>query len=423
MRARLRGPIALGVSLAIHVCLLVWMATRPPPPERVAEPVAVAPVVIDLVQISARKPEAEPAPSTGKPATAPGRTAKKTSKRAPPQVAAKPDSPPPAAAPDAPRAGTDERRASAEMPDPSARGKLFPTVPGVSGSGSRWVRTDSGRGRTIRNDPADQPDPDAVAAYQAEQAKSRVDGWINDDLATLRAQNGMVDRYFHEMKNGLERQAANPPPFEGKPFVQHMVNHYVASAQRYGQSGNPYVVPPDPERIEERRTAEAAEKERTRGGGKGSPAEQFHQTLQAGQFLRDYADGKMTAALVAVVEIRQARDGKLLGHVLVESSGNPVFDSHVMKTAPEALSKLPPPPESGAGLHPDGMKSLWAFEGKVVYKKKLKDVKWDESWWYQAAMIPLGLATGSFDEVTGDVYVVDLTDPQFVCKVKLLRVY
>ncbi|MBI3182587.1 MAG: TonB C-terminal domain-containing protein [Myxococcales bacterium] len=294
------------------------------------------------------------------------------------------------------------------------------------------MRTDSGRGRTIRNDPSERPDPEALAAYDAERAKAKVDGWLADELAAHLVEVGLVDGYFQQLRHGLEQQAAPPPPFEGGPFVKQLLKEYVASAQRFGQSGNPYVEAPAVGRPDEvlSPTERFAEADRDRGPGKvngtqtaASPVEDFRRTLRMGASLRDFADGKMSGALVAVVEIRQSAGGQLLGHLLVESSGNKLFDTHVMSTAPEAVAKLPPPPATGSGIHPEGLRSLWAFEGKVIYRKKLKDVKWDESWWYHAAMLPAGLVTGNFDEMTGDVYVVDLTDPQFVCNVRLLRVY
>ena len=38
-------------------------------------------------------------------------------------------------------------------------------------------------------------------------------------------------------------------------------------------------------------------------------------------------------------------------------------------------------------------------------------------------MASASLLTGHFDESTGDADVVDLRDPQYACKVRLLRAY
>ena len=71
---------------------------------------------------------------------------------------------------------------------------------------------------------------------------------------------------------------------------------------------------------------------------------------------------------------------------------------------------------------PDGLHTLWAFEGRITYKKSSKKIDWSRDWWHYALQAPLMLG-GNFDEVTGDVEVIDLADPQFTCSVKLLRVY
>jgi hypothetical protein len=313
----------------------------------------------------------------------------------------------------------------ARPPDPtSALGpKLFPSIPGVAGVGNVPALGDTGTGRTIRNDPSELPDPAAVAAYNAERARARVGGWISDDLAEIRVANGAVDGYFQDVRRKLEQAAAKPPAFNTQPITEQLVSQYTTSARNYGATGSPFAGAPDTARKDEVALDEQARTDLSRGALQKTTAQQLRTFGRAGQSLRDFADGKMTNGLLALVELRQARDGKLLGHLLVESSGSPVFDAHVMKSAPAALAELAPPPATGAGLHEDGMRSLWAFEGKVTYTKKIQDVKLDESWWYHAATLPLGLLTGGFDETTGDVYVVDLTDPQYSCKVRLLRVY
>jgi hypothetical protein len=127
--------------------------------------------------------------------------------------------------------------------------------------------------------------------------------------------------------------------------------------------------------------------------------------------------------LVAILEFRQASDGKLLSTLLLRSSGDKVFDTHVLHTAPESIAKAGLPRPGAAGIHADGIRSVWAFEGRVVYRKKAREIHLEKDWWYFAASAPLSLITGNFDETTGDVYVVDLHDPKYTCAVRLLRVY
>jgi hypothetical protein len=46
---------------------------------------------------------------------------------------------------------------------------------------------------------------------------------------------------------------------------------------------------------------------------------------------------------------------------LVASSGDARFDAWVKRSAALALASVPRPPGQGAGLHPDGTRSEWAF--------------------------------------------------------------
>ena len=46
---------------------------------------------------------------------------------------------------------------------------------------------------------------------------------------------------------------------------------------------------------------------------------------------------------------------------LIASSGDAAFDAFVQRSAALALAAVPRPPEKGAGLHPDGTRSEWAF--------------------------------------------------------------
>ena len=79
-------------------------------------------------------------------------------------------------------------------------------------------------------------------------------------------------------------------------------------------------------------------------------------------------------------------------------------------TLPDLLA---PAPKDGQGLHADGLRSLWAFIGKVVYAQPV-----------QGAGDAIYLALGAkFEETTGEVYVNKIDKPLFVCRVKLLEVY
>jgi len=121
------------------------------------------------------------------------------------------------------------------------------------------------------------------------------------------------------------------------------------------------------------------------------------------------------------VEMRQAADGKLQGLLLLQASGNKEFDRYVLASAPLALEGLDGPPDAGAGIHEDGIRTQWAFEGRVVLRRKLKDV--DAKYAANVPLALLGLMGGTFEETTGEIQVADFANPQFTCAVKLLRVY
>src|SRR5690606_5565377 len=87
------------------------------------------------------------------------------------------------------------------------------------------------------------------------------------------------------------------------------------------------------------------------------------------------AQGRMGALLRAEVRIEQGPDGSVHAVSLVKGSGNVDFDRHVLSVAPRSIATLPPPPKEGSGIHPDGMRSHWAFEGHLRLDKKLKDFR------------------------------------------------
>ena len=75
------------------------------------------------------------------------------------------------------------------------------------------------------------------------------------------------------------------------------------------------------------------------------------------------------------------------------------------------------------GIHPEGLRSTWSFQGRVVYKRKLQEMDPLRDGWYVALLAAGGLATGTFEETTGEVEIPDFRNPQFKLTVKLLKVY
>ena len=269
-------------------------------------------------------------------------------------------------------------------------------------------------GHTIQGPGDDNPDPAAVAAINAARVKVRVDGFLNDQLAARRVESGVVDGYFGDMRKELEKAAQNPPAFDPQ-LARNFFKSWASAAQAYGASGT---VP----------TESAAPIEsisplgRAKQDQPGGQLDTLSRTFDQGAAMRGLAAGQQSS-LVAIIEIQQSAKGKVQGTLLLQSSGNSAFDAHVIRSAPMAIEGLADPPATGAGIHPEGIRSAWSFEGRVIYQKKLRDVDLKKDWWYYAVTAPLALVTGSFEETTGDIYTTDFRNPKFVCRVKLLRVY
>jgi hypothetical protein len=168
--------------------------------------------------------------------------------------------------------------------------------------------------------------------------------------------------------------------------------------ERFGATGSPY------------REAEAE------GAGSGAVTTSIDDKVRSGQ---EFFEGAFGSEMVAIVEIRQTGDGGLSDWRLLASSGLREFDAYVMGAVPQAIGSLAPAPSSGAGLHADGLRSLWAFEGRIQYRTPIKgETNGDTA--TNALYLVLG---GSFEETTGEVWVNRIDKPQFVCRVRMLAVY
>lgn len=142
---------------------------------------------------------------------------------------------------------------------------------------------------------------------------------------------------------------------------------------------------------------------------------------QAGQELQHLATGG-GSKLVVTLELTQEVDGTLRDAKLISLSGNPAYDAYVLNAIPASLAKLAAPPTGARGVRADGIHTLWAVEGRVVYLRKLKELKGQDAW-YIAATSAAGILAGRFEETTGEIEVIDFRNPRFVCRSHLLRVY
>ncbi len=308
---------------------------------------------------------------------------------------------------------------------------IIPVIPGVDGTSQANPYASLSQGRTLRNGEGEAPDAQALAEMNGEKARRKVQAMAIDDLAAMRVRGGVVDSYFSDMRKVLQKGTENPPKFtEGATFVHDLLSAWAPGASQYAASGNPYgqgkVGEGSPERAMQDPINDGASRP-------GSAEAEVAARRAATDRLREFADGRFGDGIIALVEIKQTREGVFEKANLVRSSGNRLFDQHVMKTAPDAINHhAPPAPSQGVGLHPDGIRTVWAFEGRVIFKHKVKrDQLTARDWAGLAGMQALSALTnnwvpgalGNFDETTGELEIIDLTKPRFVCNVRLLRIY
>lgn len=275
------------------------------------------------------------------------------------------------------------------------------------------------------------PVPGSSLAEQGEHAKATAQGLLEDEIANGRMRNGIIDPYFISEERALQDATEHAPKFtEGKTFVHDLLDAIAPGASQYARTGNPYAPGAVPEGHKE--TEFTSPMERAMVDQPGSQMADLGRKVAAGARMREFADGKFGVGITATVELRQDASGKLIEAKILVSSGSKVFDQHVLKKAPEAIAKLPPPPKQGAGIHASGLRSVWQFEGRILYWHKLKvsQLKPEDVAKYAAMGLISALSQGwvpqsdgRFDPQTGTMEVVDLTDPQFTCRVKLLRAY
>jgi hypothetical protein len=200
-------------------------------------------------------------------------------------------------------------------------------------------------GRTIRNVPGTEPDPKAVAAREAEEAREKVDGWAKDALAQARAESGAPGPYFAKLQKDFSKKLVNPPPPDLKVLAARMKREQLEAIERFGKTGSPVA----PGATRDRRLEQR---------------DRFQAAVEAGRaanmFMMDVTEPVL--ALAAVIEVRQDRQGQLLELKVIEGSGDATFDDWAMSQLREALARAEAPGDGGVGSHDDGMRSRWRLK-------------------------------------------------------------
>ena len=329
-----RRPLlrALAASLLLHAALLVWLL-------RVLEPTAHPPqrpaTRITLRPLPPRPPTSDHRPPASGPTHRPVPPT-------PPTTASRPSTggttapPPPTAAP------------SPHPPTADAPIQLFP--------GGAVAR---GAGPTPPPDPGastarDVPDNPAV---EGKRVLERVETMRRDSLAERLVATG-VDDYFKDYRRALQAHMGSPPPGGGPKHGdltpgQRWINAWLDALEE----ANSRRETPKGERMPAQNVQDVTGRMEEFVSNQLGPM--AVQPSFAAQRLVQRASAGVPVAVLLIV---QRADGSIASTELVASSGDKAFDDYVVEHAPLALAAVPRPPgRQGAGLHPNGTKTEWAF--------------------------------------------------------------
>lgn len=295
-------------------------------------------------------------------------------------------------------------------------------------------------GRTLH--PGDLPGADELLAEETARVHDRVDGWMRGAVAAARVRGGLPDPAYGAIGAALRDATREVPKFidtnSPKEVGAAFVESWQAGAAKYGATGAPYAEPEG--RVEAIEKPSALAEAAGRGSPDGIALSQF---FAAGARLQEFADGRAGAELYALVEIRQQGSGAVESVTLLRPSGVLPFDRWVRERANTVASGF----AADAGGRAKPYRSLWRFDGVVTFRRKLKLSELDA----RAAVGMMSMAAlsllsgigntvppetgsqprdlgpripafvGRFDELTGEVDMVDLTNPQYDCRVTLLE--
>ena len=325
---------ALAISLLVHAALVAWLlrsleAAPPTPPVRPAPRITLRSLPPRPPPVDHQRPP-PPAPPHRPGAPSAPTTASRPS-------AGGPSAPvPPASAP-VPR-----------TPSPDAPIQLFPGSAVAHGAGP--VPPPDTGASTAR----DAPDNPAV---EGTRVLERVETMRRDALADRLVATG-VDDYFKDYRRALQAHMGSPPPGGGPRHGdltagQRWINAWLDALEEANSQRDP----PKGERMPAQDVQDVTGRMDEFVANQLGPMA-VQPSFAAQRLVQRAAAG----APVAVLRIVQRADGSIASTELVASSGDKAFDAYVVEHAPLALAAVPrPPARHGAGLHPEGTKTEWAF--------------------------------------------------------------
>ncbi len=340
---------AVGISLILHVLLLLlWPATRRLPSSK---PVRLE---VALHEAPPERPEAPPDPGAPSPegAVAP---AEWTRLRPPTPHAGRGPAPSKAGG-----AG-----AIAEVDEQAAPPSIRPTASPQPGA-PHSQETPNLFPRDILARHGQVGDLPFRGLSDEERIALRVRRWVEDGKARDRVRAGLVDPYFARLARRF-RGTFEPawkdldPAFADGSVVSALARwgkDWLATAERYGKTGNPYHDGDQPSGIGDR-----LPQPYTGGDPTLAQLENMHTVW------RDWAAGRIGGVeLDALVRVVQAQDGTLLDVRIVRSSGKPSYDEVALAAVKRALDSPLRPERAGTGLGLEGEEivSLWKFRTRFT---------------------------------------------------------
>lgn len=332
-----RIPLALVLSVLLHLALATWLLTVPQQRREVpsTQTLRFEVVTVDRVQPPTDPPVGLRAPSA---ATAPRRST------ASPAVAAQqPGAAPPPGGPAVPV------ESDAPRERPGGTFVLLPWAPSGTGSGS----ANAGKGRTVR--PGDEG-PESLELEGA-RVRGRVQQGADDVLAERRVDNGLVDPFFHDTRHRMEARLEAEPFVSSQRLGDALDDSIDGAAKRYARGEE--VVEAPPSKVD---VLHAGGIQHLREGDAemGAFVESGLNGIELSRHLT--LEGAGAAKLVLQLELEQDPAGAVLSTRLLKSSGSAAYDrwvlTHVLGALPlSATLEL----DAGAAAH----RSAWAFIGRL----------------------------------------------------------
>jgi hypothetical protein len=181
---------------------------------------------------------------------------------------------------------------------------------------------------------------------------------MEDDLGDARAQRGLPHPYLSAFRQSLlaalGRHGAGgglTPRDLGTNAMQNFVKNYLATASNYGRTGNPGLADPGSAPTQSELLAQ-------RFGNQPGATSAIAQAQASETADALTHRGALFQMRIQVIQNKAPPSAEI---VLLESSGNKLFDAHVLKGFATTMAEAEVPPADA--FHGAALKSVWRIEG------------------------------------------------------------